>query len=130
MPGKVALVVVSPLLQHDNALASSGEFTSDNSTPSSRTNDNNVSYFVNIDAKDTFPGLPLCGDRHLAVNGVPAPHGVLQISPNSTLTWFGPRHDKSGNIALADGSVQGFASARLGTFLKGNGMATNRLAIP
>jgi prepilin-type processing-associated H-X9-DG protein len=46
------------------------------------------------------------------------------------VTWFGPRHNKSGNIALADGSVQGFTSARLGRLLKETGMATNRLAIP
>jgi prepilin-type processing-associated H-X9-DG protein len=94
------------------------------------TNDNNVSYFVNINAQDTFPGMPLCGDHNIAVNGVPAPHGVLQVPPNSTVTWFGPRHNKSGNIALADGSVQGVASGRLGALINGAGIATNRLAIP
>ena len=57
------------------------------------TNDNNLSYFVALDAQDTFPGMCLAGDRNLAVNGVPAPHGVLQIWTNTAVTWFGPRHN-------------------------------------
>ena len=94
------------------------------------TNDNNLSYFVALDAQDTFPGMCLTGDRNLAVNDVPAPHGVLQIWTNTAVTWFGPRHGNSGNIALADGSVQVVSSSRLRLFLSQTGMGTNRLAIP
>jgi prepilin-type processing-associated H-X9-DG protein len=94
------------------------------------TNDNNVSYFAGLDAQDTNPQMLLSGDRNLAINGVPAPHGLLQIRTNAAVTWFGPRHGNQGNIGLADGSVQQVSSFRLGMFFKQGALATNRLAIP
>jgi prepilin-type processing-associated H-X9-DG protein len=34
------------------------------------------------------------------------------------------------NVALADGSVQGFTGSRMGQALQATGVATNRLAMP
>src|SRR6266566_4742026 len=91
------------------------------------TSDNNVSYFVALDAQDTFPERPLCGDRNLAIGGRPVPHGLLQVWTNTAVTWFGPRHNGNGNIAFADGSVQQVTSPRLRIVFAQSGMATNRL---
>ena len=93
------------------------------------TSDNNV-IFVALDAQDTFPERPLCGDRNLAIGGRPVPHGLLEVWTNTAVTWFGPRHNGNGNIALADGSVQQVTSPRLRIVFAQSGMATNRLAIP
>jgi len=94
------------------------------------TNDNNLSYFAALDADDSFPQRLLSGDRNLAISGRPAPHGLLQVWTNTAVTWFGPRHNGNGNIALADGSVQQVTSPRLRIVFAQSGMATNRLAIP
>src|SRR6266404_3767988 len=96
------------------------------------TGDNNVSYFVALDAQDTFPQRVLCGDRNLAIGGRPVPNGLLQVWTNTPVTWSGPRsrHDGNGNIALADGSVQEVTSPRLRIVFAQSGLATNRLAIP
>ena len=94
------------------------------------TNDNNLSYFAALDAEDIFPQRLLSGDRNLAISGRPAPHGLLQVWTNTAVTWFGPRHNGNGNIALADGSVQQVTSPRLRILFAQSGMATNRLAIP
>lgn len=47
------------------------------------TNDNNVSYFVGLDAQDEYPQMILSGDRNLAIQGRPAAHGLSQISTNA-----------------------------------------------
>ena len=96
------------------------------------TGDNNVSYFVALDAQDIFPQRVLCGDRNLAIGGRPVPNGLLQVWTNTPVTWSGPRsrHDGNGNIALADGSVQEVTSPRLRIVFAQSGLATNRLAIP
>ena len=91
---------------------------------------NNLSYFAALDAEDIFPQRLLSGDRNLAISGRPAPHGLLQVWTNTAVTWFGPRHNGNGNIALADGSVQQVTSPRLRIVFAQSGMATNRLAIP
>ena len=94
------------------------------------TNHNNVSYFAGLDAQDTNPQMPLSGDRNLAVGGVPARHGLLQVWTNSPMAWWGARHGNQGNICLADGSVQQVSSSRLRALFVQSGMATNRFAIP
>ena len=73
--------------------------------------------------------MVLSGDRNLAVAGVPVPHGLLEVTPKISVTWFKPRHNNGGNFALADGSVQEVNSATLRKLLWSGG-ATNRLAMP
>ncbi len=94
------------------------------------TGDRNVSYFVGVDATQTNAQMILTGDRNLAIAGVPVRHGLLDMPPKSAVTWFKPRHNNGGNIALSDGSVQQFSSAAVGNLFKRSGVATNRLAIP
>jgi hypothetical protein len=86
----------------------------------------NLSYFVGLDADETSPQMFLYGDRNLT-NGLPIQEGVLLLVPNRPLGWTQGLHYPQGNIALGDGSVQGWASARLSELVVG---ITNRLAMP
>lgn len=98
----------------------------------------NLSYFVGLDAKDTSPDMFLSGDDNFLlggnykgdVGGSPVPSGVLMLTTNSPVTWSESRHEKQGNIGLADSSVMGFSSRSLRTALKERGVETNRLAMP
>jgi prepilin-type processing-associated H-X9-DG protein len=91
----------------------------------------NLSYFVGLDAEETYPSMFLYGDRNLT-NGLPIQEGILVLPPNRPVGWTEELHYRQGNIALADGSVQGWTSSRLSGGLVGSpamGM-TNRLAMP
>src|ERR1044071_2383328 len=106
-----------------------------NATP--YTNDLNVSYFVGVDAQDTFPQMFLTGDHNLG-NGNP-PTQAFATAPNSGtffvslgtnfltgnlgVGWLDNMHSKQGNVGLADGSVQQFSRARLQEALKNSGDA-------
>jgi prepilin-type processing-associated H-X9-DG protein len=91
----------------------------------------NLSYFVGLDAEETYPSMFLYGDRNLT-NGLPIQDGILVLMPNRPLGWTRELHDRQGNVALADGSVQGWTSSRLGSGTVGPLVAgmTNRLAMP
>ena len=65
----------------------------------------NVSYFVGLDAKEYLPWLPLSGDRNLTNSQHQQIH-ILMITSNSPVAWTPEIHNDSGNILLADGSVQ------------------------
>ncbi|MCC6822743.1 MAG: hypothetical protein IT579_18595 [Verrucomicrobia subdivision 3 bacterium] len=56
--------------------------------------------------------------------------GILSLWTNLPVAWSPERHEKKGNIGLADGSVQGFTSSKLAEALRNTGAATNRLAFP
>jgi prepilin-type processing-associated H-X9-DG protein len=90
----------------------------------------NVSYFVGVDAVDTFPQMLLTGDANISLDGLRPRTGLQSFSTNSTLSWFQPRHESNGNIGLADGSVQQVNSRGLRKLLANTGVETNRLAIP
>jgi prepilin-type processing-associated H-X9-DG protein len=94
------------------------------------TNDNEVSYFVGVDADSKWPQMFLCGDRNLAIGAVPLNSGLHPIPTNAALTWARPPHENYGNICFADGSVGQFQSRALRMGLRATGVATNRLAIP
>ena len=91
----------------------------------------NLSYFVGLDAEETYPSMFLYGDRNLT-NGLPIQDGILVLMPNTPLGWTRELHDRQGNVALADGSVQGIASSRLWSCTVRPLVAgmTNRLAMP
>jgi len=108
-----------------------------NTTPF--TNDYNVSYFVGVDAQDTFPQMFLTGDHNLG-NGNPPPTafcnyggpqnwgqslGTNFATGNLGVGWMDNTHSKQGNVGLADGSVQGFSRARLQEGLKNSGDTGN-----
>jgi prepilin-type processing-associated H-X9-DG protein len=86
----------------------------------------NLSYFVGLDADESFPQIFLYGDRNLT-NGLPIENGILVLMPNRAAGWTHELHDRQGNIALADGSVQGFSSFRLSASVAGT---ANRLVMP
>ncbi len=88
----------------------------------------NLSYFVDLDADETHPQMFLYGDRNLT-NGLPVQEGILLLTPNRPIGFTHELHNRQGNIALADGSVQGWTSSRLSSAVVGPGI-TNRLAMP
>jgi prepilin-type N-terminal cleavage/methylation domain-containing protein len=91
--------------------------------------DKNLSYFVGVDANDTQPSMFLTGDANLGLGGI-IQGGLQVLSTNRSVSWYPPRHQKCGNIGLADGSVQQFDTPGLREALMQTGVATNRLAIP
>ena len=68
--------------------------------------DANISYFFSPDAIDTYPQMIIDGDDNLAVNGVRAKPGILNLPTTNSLAWTKERHRGVGNIGMADGSVQ------------------------
>lgn len=90
----------------------------------------NLSYFVGLDADETRPQALLAGDRNLSVNGAPVASGWLLVTTNHVLGLTGELHGYSANIALADGSVQSFEPRRLREHLAQVGLATNRFLVP
>lgn len=94
-------------------------------------NDNNVSYFVGVEAEEIYPTRILAGDSNLEVNQKTVAHGFLNLWTNSPVRWDKTRHEKQcGNIALADGSVQNCTKAQLQKLLAETLIQTNRLLIP
>jgi type II secretory pathway pseudopilin PulG len=84
----------------------------------------NVSYFVGLNADETKPQSLLSGDRNLMIypaEGVVNPHTNIAISTatqfhtnTATFAWSAREmHRSQGNIALGDGSVQQYTTARL-----------------
>jgi prepilin-type processing-associated H-X9-DG protein len=94
------------------------------------TNDNNVSYFVGVDANQAHPAMILSGDDNFTVAGDPPKPGLLQLWTNHPVAWTAKRHVNKGNVGLADGSVRLSANGHLRQILSQSGAATNRLAMP
>ncbi len=69
-------------------------------------NNQNVSYFVGLDASTNFPQAFLSGDDNFEIGGVPVKSGLLEFSTNTPISWTTARHNRVGNIVLDDGSVQ------------------------
>ncbi len=88
----------------------------------------NVSYFVGLDAEDSTPQMFLAGDRNLT-NGLAVTNGVLFLATNLQAGWTHELHSFSGNVGLADGSVQQFSTLRLREAVTNTG-AGNRLLMP
>jgi prepilin-type N-terminal cleavage/methylation domain-containing protein len=95
-----------------------------------RLRNENLSYFVGLNATETQPQSLLAGDRNLTTNGVPLATGVVELTPESEAGWTSAIHDRQGNIGLGDGSVQQYTEPRLQDHLRSSGIATNRLSIP
>ncbi len=95
-------------------------------------NNSNVSYFVGLDAEESYPQRFLSGDDNFTLGRVPTKPGVLILPTNSPVSWTANRHKDGGNIGLADGSVSlsPVSSQRLRQLLVETGMATNRLVLP
>jgi len=94
--------------------------------------DSNISYFLSLslDAVESYPQMILDGDDNLAVDGVRVKPGILNLWTNN-ITWTKERHGGSGNIGLADGSVQQTISAGLSSAIASStsGVPTNNAPI-
>ena len=90
----------------------------------------NVSYFLGLDATERKSQSLLAGDRNLMTNGVPLSAGIVILTAKSEAGWTPAMHNRRGNVALADGSVQQFANVRLKEFVSGSRQDPIRLAIP
>jgi type II secretory pathway pseudopilin PulG len=96
-----------------------------------RLNNQNVSYFVGLDASDKYPKMLLSGDRN--ITGPTGPqYGILILVPGGLVSWTETIHVNQGNVGLADGSVMQFPNSGLQGALKNSGAAakTWRLALP
>ena len=89
-----------------------------------------VSYFVGLNADTNHTQAFLAGDDNFEINGAPVKSGLLEFSTNAPIAWTAARHKFSGNILLADGSVQTVTISGLTNLVHQTGLATNRLAIP
>jgi prepilin-type processing-associated H-X9-DG protein len=90
----------------------------------------NISYFVGLDADETQPNMLLAGDRNLVVDGVAAGPGLLTLTSTNQVGWSAKMHNFAGNVGLADGSVQQLTSSGLQRLLANSGTNVNRLAVP
>ncbi len=99
-----------------------------------------VSYFVGVDAQETYPQMLLSGDRNIT-NGTSVPARTVtttayygKMGTNMTATtgagYDNKQHQNAGNVTLGDGSVQQLTSARLKDQLKNSGDDNNNLNIP
>ena len=91
----------------------------------------NVSYFVGLDAKEEFPQRFLDGDRNITGGSEPE-NGILKLVPGGPVGWTTTIHNDSGNLGLADGSVMSCSGSLTRQLLQNSGDATNtwRIALP
>jgi prepilin-type processing-associated H-X9-DG protein len=72
----------------------------------------------------------LAGDDNWVVDGKAVTRGILNLTTNNAVSYSPARHKFQGNVALADGSVQGYSSAGLQEGLRNTGTNVNRIAFP
>jgi len=95
-----------------------------------RLKNQNVSYFVGLDAEiETRPQMLLTGDRNIT-NGMAPVRSVLELRPGIPAGWTEAMHNGQGNVGLSDGSVQQVTIDGLRRAIKYSGDATNRIALP
>ncbi|MBO6004409.1 MAG: prepilin-type N-terminal cleavage/methylation domain-containing protein [Verrucomicrobia bacterium] len=114
-------------------------------TPTSQDNKFYLSYFVGVDAAETYPQTLLFGDRNVVCPTVAQTTNASKISimvmlgsgTNTLYTTAGQRptwgdniHQKNGNVTLGDGSVQQYTEARLSDQLRQTDNEYNRIVIP
>ena len=89
----------------------------------------NVSYFVGLDAEEIRPQMLLTGDRNIT-NGLSPVRSVLELRPEIPAGWTEAMHNGNGNAGMADGSVQQATIDGLRQAIKNSNDATNRIALP
>ena len=100
------------------------------------TNDLNVSYFIGVDAQDTYPQMFLTGDHNLGSGNPPTTAyqqstatsqspfvslGTNFAAGNNGVGWLDNLHSKQGNVGLADGSVQQMSRSKLQESVRNSG---------
>jgi prepilin-type processing-associated H-X9-DG protein len=91
----------------------------------------NISYFVGLDANEFSPQRFLDGDRNVTGESNPE-NGILKLVPGRHASWTKDIHVNRGNVGLADGSVQQFSNGGLREALQNSGDPTNtwRISLP
>jgi hypothetical protein len=100
-------------------------------------NDMNVSYFVGVDAQDTYPQMVLTGDHNIGSGSPPTANYQPSATGNTTPFvfmgtnfptataalpgWTDALHSRAGNVGIADGSVQQVTRSRLQDQFKNSG---------
>jgi len=125
--------------EYRSSILQASAFGNDAGTATGFNSDFRTSYFIGVDANDTSPGMFLAGDHNMGDNGNP-PTGsniygdtagtknFVWLGTNGTTgTWIGwadNQHQKQGNVAMADGSAQGFSRSALQTAAINSGDTT------
>jgi prepilin-type processing-associated H-X9-DG protein len=90
----------------------------------------NISYFVSLDADETWPAMLLSGDRNLVTNGADVVPGLVVTTTGEDVGWSAKMHNGAGNFVLADGSVQRGSSSTFQMFVSRTGTNLTRLLMP
>ena len=90
----------------------------------------NISYFLGLDASELAPQMILTGDDNIEVSGKLAGRGRLDITKSTVVSWSDQRHNRQGNVCLADGSVQGLSTNGLRSAIRNISTNNLRLAFP
>lgn len=93
-----------------------------------------LSYFLNLDARNSSGDTPLCGDAQMMMRGAPTSAGELRVDRSTDLRFARGLHHETGNLAFADGSGRRIRSRDLSsTVRKGlaqSGRPTNLWILP
>jgi prepilin-type N-terminal cleavage/methylation domain-containing protein/prepilin-type processing-associated H-X9-DG protein len=119
--------------EYQNGRSQANSFAVLGTAPTIPFNDSKyVSYFVEVNAQETYPQMFLDGDHNIgdgtAGSSAAAKTGYANFqigtagsgitTNNPFASWMDNQHSKQGNIGLADGSVQGYSVSRLQGALK------------
>ena len=90
--------------------------------------DYNVSYFIGVDASESYPRMFLTGDHNLGGNANPPSTlyaNFISLGTNFTANmgpaWLNNQHYVQGNVGLGDGSLEYFNRSELQNALKLSG---------
>ncbi|MDB6027226.1 MAG: hypothetical protein JWM68_3449 [Verrucomicrobiales bacterium] len=95
----------------------------------SKLQNQNISYFLGMDAEDTMPGTILWGDRSITLAPTPQTN-LWELGTNKSVGWSQLLHNGDGNIGFADGSVKLLDEKTLQLALEATGDTTNRILLP
>ena len=91
----------------------------------------NISYFVSLDAAETYPQSFLTGDRNILTNGFRIGPGIVKLESTVTnVAWDGTIHRFQGNVVMGDGSVQQLSGTRFRQQITNTGQTSMTLAVP
>ncbi|MGI6346682.1 MAG: type II secretion system protein [Limisphaerales bacterium] len=128
--------------------ASSGgnvkNFTDFYMRPTDANNKYYLSYFIGVDASETYPQTLLFGDRNVVVptvaqSTISTTSFMLMLGSGTNATyqtagkrprWGENIHQNNGNVVLGDGSVQQYTEARLSDQIRQTDNQYNRIVIP
>ncbi len=99
--------------------------------------DQNLSYFISMDATPALTNAILAGDRNLQIAGKPVKPGLFPLTTNTAIGWTREMHKLKrnltwvgcGNVLFVDGHAQRF-EANLPLAIQRQGLVANRLAVP